>query len=325
MPYGKGLEIPEWLKRSLILNIPSADEDRDEETCACRRSHKSPQAYWPPPAGTLPKKMGHRPAKRHTAKDAKKIGNTFRFTDLPYELRRKVWDICEPEVPTSPRTIGFIASSQDDFVRAFAKIPTLLHTCGETREEALKHYKLCFSLICGGRPVYIDFEIDRLYMYTARTFRRFFAYGHAVFDYKLNNESKIFQSKTRCLILNCASISLPQFLPDAGFRNLQTLVVAGGKRDGNWSKNTQQMIKANYRPERDKDATEFEIVVLDQKLRYAGKDKDRYWRYCGKQFFENMVGPFPFPLYDSLLIIIGMMRILTPCMLLHPDRVEFWD
>ena len=205
MPYGKGLEIPEWLKRSLILEIPSADEDRDEETCVCRRSHKGPQAHWPPPAGTLPKKMGHRPAKRHSAKDAKKtwIGKTFRFTDLPYELRRKIWDICEPEVPTSPRTIGFIASSQDDFVRAFAKIPTLLHTCGETREEALKHYKLCFSLVCGGRPVHIDFEIDRLYIYTARTFRRFFAYGHTIFDYKLNNESKIFQSKTRCLILNC--------------------------------------------------------------------------------------------------------------------------
>lgn len=97
----------------------------------------------------------------------------------------------------------FIASSQDDFVRAFAKIPTLLHTCGERREEALKHYKLCFSLVCGGRPVHIDFEIDRLYIYTARTFRRFFAYGHTIFDYKLNNESKIFQSKTRCLILNC--------------------------------------------------------------------------------------------------------------------------
>ena len=85
------------------------------------------------------------------------------------------------------------------------------------------------------------------------------------------------------------------------------------------------MIKANYRPEGDKDATEFEIVVLDQKLRYAGKDKDRYWRYCGKQFFENMVGTFNFPLYDSLLITIGVMRILTPCVLLHPDRFEFRD
>lgn len=196
--------------------------------------------------------------------------------------------MCEPAVRTTARTIGFIAEN-NGHIRALAKIPALLHVNRETREEALKRYQLCFSEICGGKPVYIDFSIDRLYMYTGETFRSFFVKeSNGISNLALHMESKQFLSEARHLLVNCASTSLPKFLPEVGFKNLKVLVMHGEKRgdraygfDGDgWTLERQKQIRENYRPKGDTTATDFELVIFDRHYSY------RRWT---DEFFDNMV------------------------------------
>ena len=132
----------------------------------------------------------------------------------------------EPEGPTGARTIGFIADN-NGHILALAKVPTLLHVSGETRRETLKNYQLCFSEVYSGKPLYINFKIDRLFIYTIRTFRRFF-----VDDGNLNNawrmDAKKLSNETP-LLLNFSSSTIPEFVPNVGFKNLKTLVMPQGK------------------------------------------------------------------------------------------------
>jgi len=51
-----------------------------------------------------------------------------------------------------------------DYIRVIATPPALLHTSNESRKVALEFYKLSFRGISKGHPVYIDFQMDILYL-----------------------------------------------------------------------------------------------------------------------------------------------------------------
>ena len=102
-----------------------------------------------------------------------------RFGELPSELRLKIWKL----VCFQPRNVDIFTDNlgtirvRDDvhfdtykFYSHFCSHPAVLHVCQESREEALKHYKLefgtshHFSIINVSTPprIYVNFACDRL-------------------------------------------------------------------------------------------------------------------------------------------------------------------
>jgi hypothetical protein len=91
------------------------------------------------------------------------------FSRLPFELRRKIWIYAlpgprpvfiksKPEIPKIHNSDGY------DYVRVIATPPALLHTSNESREVALEFYELSFGGLSKGHPVYIDFQMNILYL-----------------------------------------------------------------------------------------------------------------------------------------------------------------
>jgi hypothetical protein len=191
--------------QSLRCSVPIEDEDSYVERLeACGLL----KYQWPIPAKNL---LGKKELDRRRTSNKVKVLRMSRylfprFRELPYELRWKIWDMSELVVPTSARITSSIADN-NGHVRAFVKVSTL-HASRETRQEMLKHYQLCFDEICDGKPVYINFEIDRLYMYTADTFRRFIV-RNPIANIAIHIESKRLPDETRYLLINRSSPSLP--------------------------------------------------------------------------------------------------------------------
>ncbi|CAD6445786.1 0309963f-dce6-49f0-88c1-ae2e8a797d1f [Sclerotinia trifoliorum] len=101
------------------------------------------------------------------------------FNSLPKELQLTIWKLALQDV--GPRTVklrlcwweykvpttgcrdylGSILTARQKYK---AKIPSLLHTCQDSREVALKVYKLSFAKLLQDRPVYFDIEKDTLWV-----------------------------------------------------------------------------------------------------------------------------------------------------------------
>ncbi|KAE9364822.1 hypothetical protein N431DRAFT_564035 [Stipitochalara longipes BDJ] len=84
------------------------------------------------------------------------------FPKLPPELRRMVWTLARP----GPRVIKIFQSKVGDkeIIYSTAKVPTLLHTCQESRRIAKNWYELSFQCGWRGTPrVYFDFSSDFVY------------------------------------------------------------------------------------------------------------------------------------------------------------------
>ena len=104
-----------------------------------------------------------------------------------------------------------------------------------------------------------------------------------------------FFNETRVLLLNCSSHSLPELPQNMGFRNLESLVVPYLKhgnldwgpptdRFRHWSDVRKDEVKCNFRPDDDKTATIFEIIIL------------KHWHEnILLKCFANMVTPHFFP------------------------------
>ncbi len=91
------------------------------------------------------------------------------FPELPFELRLKVWKYVAP----GPRTVTI--SYESHATRYKGKNisrfdgwgtpdppPVILHICHESREEALKSYKLAFGSHFHAAKIYFDFSKDTL-------------------------------------------------------------------------------------------------------------------------------------------------------------------
>ncbi len=82
------------------------------------------------------------------------------FSELPTELRLKIWKCSLP----GPRVVDL---HYDIFMRRSLSAtppPVALHICPESREEALQTLTLLFEDCVLNPPVYIDPEIDTLYL-----------------------------------------------------------------------------------------------------------------------------------------------------------------
>ncbi|KAK0100701.1 hypothetical protein ONS95_007153 [Cadophora gregata] len=91
--------------------------------------------------------------------------NDFKlFPNLPLELRQSVFAIAVSDLP--PRNIEVIRtcnhSPHESITVASYTIPALLHACKESREEAIKTYKLCFEKRLKNGAIYFNFEKDRI-------------------------------------------------------------------------------------------------------------------------------------------------------------------
>ena len=263
-----------WMEKTFDLELPRCDEDTRvydggnglEASCAAPPFHP-----WPIPGKTAVSKRRSNHRKKHQQLKLENMPVLFsNFTELPTEIKLKILNLAEPAVLKTPRVISFIAE-KSGHVRAFAKVPTLLHASRESREEALKEYQLCFAEICGGRPVYINFQIDRLYMYTAETFRRFFLHKPAPMV-AWHAESNMLFSEARYMFLNCSFPSLPVFLPDFGFKKLKYLVLPtpkfGNLQEGLshrelrwWTTERREAVKRSFLPQNDNIATEFKFLL----------------------------------------------------------------
>jgi hypothetical protein len=106
---------------------------------------------------------------QNIAKTCQPSGIFTCFSRLPFELRRKIWICALPGprpifIKTRPKIPNIYNSAGYDYVRVIATPPALLHTSNESRELALEFYKLSFGGISKGHPVYIDFQMDILYL-----------------------------------------------------------------------------------------------------------------------------------------------------------------
>ncbi|KAI0459995.1 hypothetical protein F5B21DRAFT_205126 [Xylaria acuta] len=101
-----------------------------------------------------------------------------KFSDLPPELRIKIWQFAMPEartvvikspytrhkhIPTSLDEALPQAHDDEETWQSTTQIPALLHVNAEARYEALKHYSLSLGVGKGQPRVYIDFERDTIF------------------------------------------------------------------------------------------------------------------------------------------------------------------
>jgi 2EXR family len=104
------------------------------------------------------------------------------FPELPSELRVKIWGFaCYHQRTlllsnTWQRPIG---AEHRESIENNHKVPAVLHTCSESRQEALKCYIICAkrcnidsdihstdghqstTTLCSGKKIYVNFEVDR--------------------------------------------------------------------------------------------------------------------------------------------------------------------
>jgi hypothetical protein len=91
------------------------------------------------------------------------------FSRLPFELRWTIWIFALPGhrpvfIKARPKIPRIHKSGSLDYVRLIATPPALLHTSHESREVALEFYELSFGGVSYDHPVYIDFQMDILYL-----------------------------------------------------------------------------------------------------------------------------------------------------------------
>lgn len=89
------------------------------------------------------------------------------FPSLPYELRLKIYSL----LLTSPRTLpitaqkGTITPTRRRYLKSYTTptpIPPLLHTCHESRLEALTHYRALFHTPHSPSYIYANFDRDTI-------------------------------------------------------------------------------------------------------------------------------------------------------------------
>jgi hypothetical protein len=107
-------------------------------------------------------------------------GRTFTsFMKMPVELRDMVWELQLPGPRTITITEDVAHNSLNDLDFRTAKaaktlVPTLLHICKESREFALRFYRLSFENELAGRPIYFDSVRDLLFIPNERHLKAFY-------------------------------------------------------------------------------------------------------------------------------------------------------
>lgn len=91
------------------------------------------------------------------------------FLELPVELRLIVWSFAHPEARfvrlqchQLPHQTSEVDRSNCRQSTSTAKVPSPLHACNESREVALKWYRLSFALDNSPRTFYFDWEVGGL-------------------------------------------------------------------------------------------------------------------------------------------------------------------
>ena len=129
----------------------------DFQTCTSMR-------YWEDVLTTL---VNDPKTKDHT-RICQSKGSFTCFSKLPFELRRKVWIYALPGprvvIVKNFRSPYTLEIENWDYVRVIATPPALFYTSNESREVAQQFYELSFGTISKGHPVYIDFQMDILYL-----------------------------------------------------------------------------------------------------------------------------------------------------------------
>jgi hypothetical protein len=74
------------------------------------------------------------------------------FPKLPVELRFKIWKLALP----GTRVVAINFDYESETITSSARIPAALHTCRESRLEALKVYKLTFGYLMDPGKVYFN-------------------------------------------------------------------------------------------------------------------------------------------------------------------------
>ncbi|KAE8448349.1 hypothetical protein EG329_009593 [Mollisiaceae sp. DMI_Dod_QoI] len=97
-------------------------------------------------------------------------GSFTNFPELPSELRLKIWEYALP----GPRILGVGHKTQYKTIygraiptifewRTSDPVPSILHACHESREEALKNYRPSFGIPLQQGKNYIDFSKETIY------------------------------------------------------------------------------------------------------------------------------------------------------------------
>ncbi|RDW74071.1 hypothetical protein BP5796_07513 [Coleophoma crateriformis] len=102
-------------------------------------------------------------ATQEAATQAAALTTFHSFFKLPLELRITIWNLSlEPryvKIKWSGKHRRCISSNTEN------SIPALLHTCQESRTEALKTYALCFGHTPEFATVYFSYELDAAYIH----------------------------------------------------------------------------------------------------------------------------------------------------------------
>jgi hypothetical protein len=169
----------------------------------------------------------------------KPAGCFMYFPKLPAELRLKIWKLALPgtriitlkeyqvEIPHI-ELYGYTdgATIYQLRVRAIASMPVLLYTSRESRGLALEFYTLSLESVLHGRPVYINYQRDALYVEHDSTLNVLDVCARRNGE-KAEQEIEDMESRLRCLIINTMTDPYLHFHREHGvtkFKRLQSLI-----------------------------------------------------------------------------------------------------
>jgi hypothetical protein len=171
--------------------------------------------------------------------DDKPACSFIHFPKLPIELRLKIWKLALPDTRTitlkeyqaeiphiEPYGYTKGAIIYQLRVRAIASTPVLLHTSRESRGLALGFYKLSLACLLHGRPIYIDYLRDAVYVEHSSTLNVLESCARRNGD-KAEQELEDMERRLRCLIINTITDQYFPFHREHGvskFNRLQTLI-----------------------------------------------------------------------------------------------------
>ncbi|TGO56078.1 hypothetical protein BOTNAR_0230g00090 [Botryotinia narcissicola] len=81
----------------------------------------------------------------------------YMFRWLPKELQLEIWKMAAADIDAQIITID----TKVHLINEQSQIPSLLHTCGDTREVGLKYYRPVFGREIGGAPIYMAIDHRR--------------------------------------------------------------------------------------------------------------------------------------------------------------------
>jgi hypothetical protein len=264
-------------------------------------------------------------------RDDKPASSFIHFPKLPIELRLIIWKLALPDtriitlkqyqakIPhIEPNGYAEGVTINQLRIRVIASTPVLLHTSRESRALTLEFYTLFLASLLHGRPIYIDYQRDAIYLEHGSTLSLLYLRARWNGE-KAEQEIENMEGRLRCLIINTITDPYMDFYREYGlskFNRLQSLIfvfqsnITDLRPDKSWYLGVLSTFKRNESP-----------VRLVQIIR----DLERVWKALGlrvAEIPEFLIGEY---VEDGEFIIRICNVSVLPSHLLHLANIDIQE